>query len=142
MEKSKAAFVYNDSSAVSQLKSLERQLEKDENLKQRYEETIDVDVQKGFMILLDETELENTKTDLQWYVPHLPLLNPNKPDKVRRVCNAAAKFGGVSLNDDLMAVPDILPSLIGVIFRFRENQIALTADVEATFLQVKVPLAD
>ena len=36
----------NYSSAVSQLKSLERRLEKDESLTQRYKETIDVDVQK------------------------------------------------------------------------------------------------
>ena len=132
----------NYSSAVSQLKSLERRLEKDENLKQRYKETIGVDVQKGFVRILDEAELENTKSDLQWYVPHLPVLNPNKPDKVRRVCNAASKFGGVSLNDSLMAGPDFLQSLIGIIFRFREKQIALTADVEAMFLQVKVPPAD
>ena len=54
----------NYSSAVSQLKSLERRLEKDENLKQRYKETIDVDVQKGFVRILDEAEIENTKTDL------------------------------------------------------------------------------
>ena len=128
----------NYSSAVSQLKSLERRLEKDENLKQRYKETIDVDVQKGFVRILDEAEDENTKTDLEWYVPHLPVLNPNKPDKVRRVCNAASKFGGVSLNDNLMAGPDLLQSLIGIIFRFREKKIALTADVEAMFLQVKV----
>ena len=132
----------NYSSAVSQLKSLERRLEKDENLKQRYKETIDVDVQKGFVRVLDEAELENTKSDLQWYVPHLHVLNPNKPDKVRRVCNAASKFGGVSLNDNLMAGPDLLQSLIGIIFRFREKEIALTADVEAMFLQVKVPPTD
>ena len=132
----------NYSSAVSQLKSLERRLEKDANLKQRYKETIDVDVQKGFVRILDEAELENTKSDLQWYVPHLPVLNPNKPDKVRRVCNAASKFGGVSLNDNLMAGPDLLQSLIAIIFRFREKEIALTADVEAMFLQVKVPPTD
>ena len=142
MEKCKAAFANNYSSAVSQLKSLERRLEKDKNLKERYKETIDVDVQKGFVRVLDEAELENTKSDLQWYLPHIPVLNPNKPDKVRRVCNAASKFGGVSLNDNLMAGPDILQSLIGIIFRFREKQIALTADVEAMFLQVKVPPAD
>ena len=47
-------------SAVSQLKSLERRLEKDAKLRQRYQETIDVDVQKGFVRVLDETELENT----------------------------------------------------------------------------------
>ena len=81
----------NYSSAVSQLKSLKRRLEKDENLRQRYKET--KDVQKGFVRILDEAELENTKSDLQWYVPHFPVLNPNKPDKVRRVCNAASKLG-------------------------------------------------
>ena len=129
----------NYSSTVSQLRSLEHRIEKDENLKQRYKETIDVDVQKGFMRILDEADLENTKSDLQWYVPHLPVLNPNKPDKVRRVCNAASKIGGVSLNDNLMAGPDILQSLIVIVFRFMEKQIALTADVEAMFLQVKVP---
>ena len=40
-----------------------------------------------------------------------------------------------------MAGPDLLQSLIGIIFRFREKQIALTAD-EAMFLRVKVPPAD
>ena len=75
-------------------------MEKDENLKQRYKETNDVDVQKGFVRILDEAELENTKLDLQWYVTHLPVLNPNKLDKVRRVCNSASKFGGVSRNDN------------------------------------------
>ena len=52
------------SSAVCQLKSLERRLEKDENLKQRYKETIDVDVQKRFVRTLDEAEIENIKSDL------------------------------------------------------------------------------
>ena len=94
------------------------------------------------MRVLDEAELENTRSDLQWYVPHLHVLNTNKPDKVRRVCNAASKFGGFSLNDNLMAGPDLLQSRIGIIFRFREKQNALTADVEAKFLQVKVPPAD
>ena len=141
-ENAKPHLPNNYSSAVSQLKSLEHRLEMDENLKQRYKETIDVDVQKGFVRILNEAELENIKTDLQWYVPHHPVLNPNKPDKVRRVCNAASKFGGASLNDTLMAGPDLLQLLIGIIFRFREKEIALTADVEAMFLQVKVPPAD
>ena len=63
--------------------------------------------------------------------------DPEQAGEVRRVCNAASKFGGVSLNDNLIGVPDLLQSLKGNIFRFREKQIALTADVEAMFLQVK-----
>ena len=101
-----------------------------------------MDVQKGIVRILDEVEIENTKSDLQWYVPHLPVLNPNQPIKVSRVCNGASKFGGVSLNDNLMAGPDLLQSLNGIICKFTEKQIALTADIEAMFLQVKVPPAD
>ena len=58
---------------------------------------------------------------------------------VRRVCNAASKFGDVSLKASLMAEPDLSQLLVGMIFRFRKKPIALTADVEAMFLQVKVP---
>ena len=67
---------------------------------------------------------------------------PHKPKKVGRVCNAAAKYQGVDLNDKLLPGPDLLHSLIGVIFRFREHQIALSADIEPMFLQVAVPSDD
>ena len=70
------------------------------------------------------------------------MINPHKPEKVRRVCNAAAKFRGTSLNDMLLTGPDLLQNLVGIIFRFREHPIALTADIEAMFLQVKVPPQD
>ena len=58
------------------------------------------------------------------------------------MCNAAAKYQGVALNDKLLPGPDLLQSLIGIIFRFREHQIALSADIEAMFLQVAVPSDD
>ena len=66
-------------------------------------------------------------------------MNPHKPE---RVCNAAAKYQGVALNDKLLSGPDLLQSLMGIIFRFREHQIALSADIEAMILQVAVPNDD
>ena len=69
-------------------------------------------------------------------------IKPNKPDKVRRVCNAAALYKDVCLDDKLLAGPDLLHRLIGTIFRFRERPIALTADIESMFLQVQVPDRD
>ena len=131
----------NYSSAVSQLKSLERRLEKDEKLKQRYKETIDVDVLKGFVRILDEAEIKNTKKRLSVERSASPCAEPEQAGQ-SETCNAASKFGGVSLFDNLMAGPDLLQSLIGIIFRFREKKIALTADVEAMFLQVTIPPAD
>ena len=46
------------------------------------------------------------------------------------------------MNDKLLSGPDLLQSLIGKIFRFREHEIALSADIEAMFLQVAVPTDD
>ena len=107
----KATIENNYFLAHSQFCSLERRLEKDEPLKQRYEETINVDLQNGYVRKLDEKELDETKDERQWYVPHHPVINPHKPEKVRRVCNAAAKYKGESLNDKLLAGPDLLQSL-------------------------------
>ena len=86
-------------------------------------------------------ELEKTRKKQQWYLPHHTVINPNKPEKVRRVWNAKLKFSGVSLND-MLSVPDLVQNLIGIIFRLREHSIAMTVDVEAMFLQVLVPSDD
>ena len=39
----------------------------------------------------------------------------------------------------LLAGPDLLHGLIGTVFRFKKGPIALTADIESIFLQLKVP---
>ena len=49
------------------------------------------------------------------------------------------RFRGYCLNDVLMKGPDLLQNLIGILFRFRENCVALTADIEEMFLQIQVP---
>ena len=52
--------------------------------------------------------------------------------------DAAARFNGVSLNNQLYQGPDLANSLTGVLIRFCEEEIAFTADLEAMFHQVKV----
>ena len=44
-----------------------------------------------------------------------------------------------SLNENLLTGPDLLNSLFGVLQRFRFHPVALVADVESMFHQVKVP---
>ena len=129
-------------SAMRQLKSLERRLQKEKTLKKRYQETNDTDVNAGYNRKDDQAELIETKDKLQWYLPDHPVINSHKPEKVRRVCNAAAKYQGVALNDKLLSGPDLLHNLMGIVFRFREHQIALSADLEAMFHQVAVPNND
>ena len=90
-------------------------------LQKRYEETIDTDVKAGYVRKVQQVELNETRDNLQWSLPHHPVINPHKPEKIRRVCNAAAKYQGVALNDKPLSGPDLLQSLIGIIFRFREH---------------------
>ena len=98
--------------------SLERYLQKIKTLRKRYQETIDTDVNAGYVRKVEQTELNETKDKLQWFFPHHPVINPHKPEKVRRVCNAAANYQGVALSDKLLSGPDLLQRLIGIIFRF------------------------
>ena len=125
----------NYSSALGQLYSLERRFQRDPKLKELYQHSIDTDVEKGFVKTLGKLEVKGT-FGKEWYLPHHSVLNPNKPGKVRRVCNAAAKYKDICLNDKLLAGPDLLQGLIGTILRFREGPISLSADIESMFLQV------
>ena len=127
--------------ALGQLYSLERRLQKNPNLKEMFEQSIDADVEKGFVKILNSSDVSGN-FGKAWYLPQHSVLNSNKPGKNRRVCNAAVKYNDVCLNDQLLARPDLINRLIGTIFRFWEGPIALTADIESMFLQVQVPGRD
>ena len=131
----------NYGSALGQLYSLERRFQRDPKLKQLYQQSNDTDVKTGFAKILGKSEVKCT-FGKKWYLQHHPVLNPNKPGKVRRVCNVAAKYKDICLNDKLLAESDLLHGLIGTIFRFREGPIALTADIESMFVQAQVPERD
>ena len=137
-------FLPNNYSSALRMKSLEYRLEKKPELKKLYQDSIKVDVEKGFVRILKQEELEATKLERQWYVPHHLVEKPNKPGIVRWLGNAASKLRGTSLKDNLLTGPDLLQNLIGImiVFRFREQTIAITADIEAMLLQVKVPPED
>ena len=131
----------NFSSALGQLYSLERRFQGDPNLKNFYQQSIDTDAEKAFVKILNGFQVKGT-FGKEWYLPHHPVLNPKKPGKVSRVCNAASKYKEACLYDKLLAGPNLLRGLNGSIFRFREGPAALTADIESMFLQVQVPEQD
>ena len=79
-----------------------------------------------------------SRADREWYLPHHPLLNPNKPWKVRQVLNGASKCHGASLNKSLLVGPDLLQNIIFVRLRFRQHKYAISADFEGMFLRVGV----
>ena len=75
-------------------------------------------------------------------MPHHSVLHHHKPEKVRRVSDAAVRYQGTFLNDRLSSGPDLLNSLVGVLMCFRQESIAIPADIEAMFNQVAVPEED
>ena len=87
----------------------------------------------------EEASKTSSKT---WTLPTHPVVHPNKPDKVRLCNDAAAEFGGISLNKSLVTGPDLLNRLVGVLMRCRVGEVAIAADIEAMFHQVRVSPED
>ncbi|CAG7827425.1 unnamed protein product [Allacma fusca] len=94
-------------------------------------------IAKNYARQLTVQELSSHSTKL-WYLPHFSVTNPNKPIKMRLVFDAAAKSGGISLNDALMCGPDFLTPLPGHLFNFRHYPVAVTGDIREMFPQIKI----
>jgi hypothetical protein len=129
--------------AEKRLDLLKRRLLKPENkeLATKYHEVMQGYIDKGYARKLAEEEIK-AESPVRWYLPHHPVMNPNKPGKVRIVFDAAAEFEGTSLNKALLQGPDSTNNLVGVLLRFRQENTALAADVESMFHQVRVPEQD
>ena len=127
--------------ALAQLRSMEKRLDRDPALKEKYDSTIKDDIHKENVIEVPSTEIFQT-TSRQWYLSHQPVQHPLKPDKVLRVLSGAAKFRDVSLNSALLRGPVLLQNQLQVLLRFRQHRFAVSADIEGMFLQVGVPERD
>ena len=94
-------------SSLAQFKTFERRLSKDPELRERYADTIREDIRKGYVVTVEPHD-PRKRFNREWYLPHHPVVNPNKPVKVRRVLNGASKFHEPSLNMSLLVGPDLL----------------------------------
>lgn len=119
--------------AMSRLKHVEVKIRKNPEYAERYRERLHHLFENDYA-----KEIEDSKyTEKIWYLPHFGVDNPNK-NKLRLVFDAAAKTNGLSLNDYLLKGPDLLMSLFGIMLRFREDKVAVTADIKDMFLRVKI----
>ncbi|XP_052805846.1 uncharacterized protein LOC128235140 [Mya arenaria] len=128
---------HNKHMALTHLSGLKRKLQGNDYLHKMYNDTMEGYILKGHAKRVCESETES-KSDRIWYLPDHPVVSPRKPGKVRVVFDCAAKYKGMSLNDRLHQGPDLVNSIVGVLTRFREERIALVADIEAMFHQVRV----
>ena len=98
--------------------SLENKLNKKPELTKHYTDTIHDYINKGHATKLTP---ENSKltSKITNYIPHHAEFNINKPNKLRIVLDAAEKYCGTSLNENLLKSLDLLSSLIGIILRLQ-----------------------
>ena len=56
--------------------------------------------------------------------------------------DCAGRYGGTSLNDQLLKGPDLLGNLVGVLTRLRIEKVAVVGDIKQMFHQVGVDPKD
>ena len=134
-------FPNNQALAERRMSHLKQKFQKQGKFKEDYTAFIEDLLRKGYAekVPPDEDCEEKNKV---WYLPHHGIYHPKKPEKIRVVFDCSAKFRGVSLNDRLLQGPDLTNSLVGVLTRFRLEPVAVMADVEAMFHQVRVRESD
>ena len=121
--------------AETRLHGLKKRLLRDSELCETYTEKMQYLIDKEHA----EPVVKDTKPEgATWYLPHHPVFHPKKPGKMRIVFDCAARKNGTSLNDRVLQGPDLTNSLLGVLLRFRQEPIAIMADIEAMFHQVYV----
>ena len=127
--------------AEIRVRHLKRRLERDKDLHEKYHSVIDGYIAKGHAgkLTKEDAEPSSNKT---WYLLHHSVTSPNKPGKIRVVFDAAAKFQGTSLNDQLLPGPDYINKLAGILMRFCQEEAVLIADIEQMFHKVRVPAED
>ena len=130
----------NRQMAEKRLASLKRKLEKDKDLHRKYVDGMSDLLEQGYAVPVPEQDVRRSDGKV-WYLPHHPVVNPNK-EKIRIVFDCAAEYGGVSLNSRVRQGPDLTNKLVGVLTRFRLHPIAVMADIQAMFHQVRVTRDD
>ncbi len=106
----------NHDMAFQRLQNTDKTLTKNVELEGIYSDIIDQYIQKGYIRKVEEEEKRPHKA---WYLPHFPVLRPDKPTtKTRIVFDASAKENGVSLNDEIHQGPKLQRDLFNILIRF------------------------
>ena len=124
----------NYMAALHRLESTEKRLLRQPATAAAYQRTFQEYVDKGYARKLTAEDLE-VKEQKRWFLPHHAVTNANKPGKIRVVFDAAASHRGISLNSQLLTGPDLLQSIPGVLLRFREQCVGISADIEQMYHQ-------
>ncbi len=115
------------------LRSTEKRLERDPIKAAAYKDEIKKLEVSGYAHKLPPGEVDTEGES--WFIPH-HIVQHNGKNRV--VFNCSFQFRGHSLNEYLLPGPALGPSLLGVLLRFREHTVAVSADIRGMFHQVRL----
>ena len=125
--------------ALQRLENTEKRLKRSPDVAHAYTKCIEQYFEKGYVIKGSEHKLIKT----QWYLPHFPVLRPEKgTTKVRIVFDVTAKYDGISMNDMIHQGPKLQRDLFDVLLRFRRRPVALVCDIAEMYLQIGIAAED
>ena len=132
----------NRNQAERKLESTERRLEKNPEYAQAYDQQMREMTEMNFARRLSKKELESYKGPVH-YISHHAVVKPDKKSTpIHIVFNSCSSYRGHCLNDYWLKGPDLLNNLFGVILRFRENEVALSADISKMYHRILIPERD
>ena len=129
---------YDNPQLHSRLKSLNRKLIKDPDLKTDYVEFMESMVSSDFIEEVPTDELSEEKC---YYLSHHGVRHKRKKT-LRIVFDCSMKTSGRSLNDYLLTGPNMANSLVGVLLRFRIERIAVVGDIAKMFNMIRLAEED
>ena len=127
----------NKKAAIGMLISTEKRQAKNARHAEVYQQKIEDMIDREVARRLSRKELEEYQGPIH-YISHHEVLKPDsKSTPVRIVFNSRARYMGHTLNDYWAKGPHLLNDLLGILIRFRENQIALIGDIKKMYHTVK-----
>lgn len=121
--------------ALYRLRNTEK-LQKSPELSQAYERVLQIYQEAGYIHKVPQKE---KKPDQVWYLPHFPVLRPDKSTtKTRIVFDASTRCNGVSLIDNVLQGPKLQNDLFSVLLRLRREPGAVMCDIKEMYLQIKL----
>ena len=108
--------------AMKRAESLKRKFMKDKVFQEDYEGFISNMLIKGYARPAETNEK-------RWFIPHHGVYHSTK-QKIRVVFDCSSEVNGQSLNKNLLQGPDLTNQWVGVLCRFRQEKVAIMADID------------
>ena len=121
-------------------RSMVHRLAKTPRLLKMYDSIIKEQLTRGFIERVDD----NYRRGSVHYIPHHPVRKESSTTPIRIVfdCSCKSSADSPSLNDCLHPGPPSVNDLCSILVRFRQHNIAFSADIEKAFLHVHLDKED